>query len=367
MLLGGWDGKAHGRYDIDTGTVIASVDLGIWRDGESLDVRLNGPTTIGALLDNLIRLLGLPMRTWDGQPVDYWLHPAREKGRLDDTARLDEIEVPLDGLVLASSRTAFDVRADIDRMAKGVGADIRKAIDDEIQQGLNEVKGAVTGEINAIIRDIREQVTRRVTDLIPGRGKGVREQFLAAVGLRKVAKTDAWVEYQDAVELGLGRARRHAGGAWRALGGLAAQAGTAGVAGAATAGAAAAAVLAVSAATVVTIGVFTGALDGKQGERGLPGSVITASTEVVTTTTPVETTTTLTIEPPVTVSVTYIVQPDDTLWKVARDECGGDAPARELVRRVLSLWVVNLELVGSDPNSIDAGQELEVVCDGVLD
>jgi nucleoid-associated protein YgaU len=183
-----------------------------------------------------------------------------------------------------------------------------------------------------------------------------------------VAKTDAWVEYQDAVEVGLGRARRHAGGAWRALGGLAAQAGTAGVAGAATAGAAAAAVLAVSAATVVTIGVFTGALDGEQGERGLPGSVITVpSTEVVTTTTLVETTTTLTIEPPVTVSVTYIVQSGDTLWKVARDECGGDAPARELVRRVLSLWVVNLELVGSDPNSIDAGQELEVVCEGVLD
>ena len=54
---------------IDTGTVIAPVDLAIWREGESIDLRLDVPTTIGSLVDQLARLLGLPMRTWDWQAI----------------------------------------------------------------------------------------------------------------------------------------------------------------------------------------------------------------------------------------------------------------------------------------------------------
>lgn len=74
--------------DIDTGTVTVPIDLGIWRDGESFDVRLNDPTPVGTLLDDLLRLLGLPLRTWDGQSIDYWLHPGGEVGRLDQTSKL---------------------------------------------------------------------------------------------------------------------------------------------------------------------------------------------------------------------------------------------------------------------------------------
>lgn len=128
--------------------------------------------------------------------------------------------MPRHGLVLAASQATLDIRKQIDQMAKGIGADIRKIVEDEVQQGISEVRAAVTGEISVVSRDIREQVTRRVTDLIPGNGKGVLAQFRAHVALREVAKTDTWVEYQDSVELSLRRAQRHARGAWRALNGI---------------------------------------------------------------------------------------------------------------------------------------------------
>ncbi len=69
--------------DIDTGTVTVPVDLGIWQDGQRLDLRLDEPTPVGMFLDDLVRLLGLPRRTWDGQLIDYWLHPRGRPSRRD--------------------------------------------------------------------------------------------------------------------------------------------------------------------------------------------------------------------------------------------------------------------------------------------
>ena len=104
--------------DIDTGTVTVPVDLGIWQDGQRLDLRLDEPTPVGMFLDDLVRLLGLPRRIWDGQLIDYWLHPRDEVARLDETVNLNEIEVPQNGLVLAASQSALDIRAELDRLAK---------------------------------------------------------------------------------------------------------------------------------------------------------------------------------------------------------------------------------------------------------
>ncbi len=217
------------------------IDLGIWQTGQRLDLHLDEPTPVGVFLGDLVRLLGLPRRAWDGQPIDYWLHPRDDGARLDETVNLNEVEVSQSGLVLAASQSALDIRVELDRLVKGINLDIRKAIDEEIERGIGDVTTATTGEFTAVIRDVREQVTRRVTDLIPTGREGVKAQFLAAVRLRKMARTDALVEYQDAVELGLGRAKSYARGAWRTFSGLAAHTGAAGVAG--TAAAAAAVVL----------------------------------------------------------------------------------------------------------------------------
>ena len=340
--------------DIDTGTVTVPVDLSIWQDGQRLDLRLDEPTPVGMFLDDLVRLLGLPRRIWDGQLIDYWLHPRDEVARLDETVNLNEIEVPQNGLVLAASQSALDIRAELDRLAKGINEDIREAIDEEIQRGIDEVKTAATGEVNAVIRDVREQVTRRVADLIPTGREGVKAQFLAAVGLRKMARTDALVEYQDAVELGLGRAKGYSRGAWRALGGLAAQTGAAGAAGTAAAAAA------VTLVAVVTYGALTPGPKGDDGVDGKPGVTVT-----VTVTTVPEVTTTST-EPPTTTAPplrTHTVAAGDTLWEITTIECKKHPLLEDFIEDLLGIWVANIEEVGSDPNSIDVGQVLTLPCD----
>ena len=303
---------------------------------------------------NFTRLLALPLRTRDGQSIDYWLHGADDDARLDPMSRLNEIEVPTHGLVLGASRSALDIRAELDRTLRGIAGDIQQTINEEIQKGLDEIQAAVTGDVTAVIRDVRERVTRQVTDLIPGRGKGVRAQFRAMVALRKAARTGAWAEYEDAIELGLRRARRYASGAWRALGALAATTGGAGAAGVATGVATAVVVTTVTLGSVVTLaegpqgeqgqqGIIgsTGA-QGPQGEEGDPGPMGPPG-QVPTTV------------PPALAS--YTVAAGDTLWDITRTVCG-DAPVRQTVRRMLAIWVTNMELIGSDPSSIDIGQEL---------
>ncbi len=358
-LTGGWAAKglmADINIDIDTGTVTVPVDLGIWQHGERLDLRLDEPTPVGAFLDDLVRLLGLPRRTWDGQRIDYWLHPRDEVARLEETVKLNEVEVPQNGLVLAASQSALDIRAELDRLAKGINEDIRAAIDEEIQRGIDEVRRAAAGELSAVIREVREQVTRRVTDLIPTGRRGVKAQFLAAVGLRKMARTDALVEYQDAVELGLGRARGYSTGVWRAFGGLAAQTGAAGAAGTA------AATAAVTLVAVVTYGAVIPGPKGDDGVDGAPGQTVTIDRTV----TVVSEVTTTSTEPPTTTAPplrTHPVVPGDTLWEITTIECKGHPLLEDFIEDLLSIWVANIEEVGSDPNNIDVGQVLTLPCD----
>ena len=335
------------------------IDLGIWQTGQRLDLHLDESTPVGVFLGDLVRLLGLPRRAWDGQPIDYWLHPRDEVARLDETVNLNEVEVSQSGLVLAASQSALDIRVELDRLAKGINADIRKAIDEEIQRGIDNVTTAATGEFTAVIRDVREQVTRRVTDLIPTGREGVKAQFLAAVRLRKMARTDALVEYQDAVELGLGRAKSYATGAWRMFSGLAAHTGAAGVAGTA---AAAAAVLLVA---VVTYGALTPGPRGEEGKPGEPGATgapgapganVTVISEVTTTST----------EPPTTITLprrTHLVVAGDTLWEITTIECKERPLLKDFIEDLLAIWVANIQEIGSNPSSIDVGQVLTLPCD----
>lgn len=343
------------------GAPIVQVDLSIWRIGETLGVRGDDQTVVRVLIEDLVRLLGLPVRTRDGQLIDYWLAPGGGGARLPESLTLSQLEVPPDGLALQASQAMFEIKKKVVD-AGGVMAEIRKAIEDEIANGVNEVKAAATGEINSVIRDVRERVTRRITDLIPHRGKGVVAQFQAHSELRKLARTETWVEYQSSVELGLRRAQRLARGAWRTLSGVAAQVGTSGVA---TAAVAVFAVAAVSAASAVAIsGVFDTVSQpeiavgpqgppgdpgpaGAQGPPGLPGPEGPAPTVADTTT---------------TVLATVTVAAGDTLWKIAVRVCG-PAPIRETIREVLAIWVANLDVIGSDPNAIDMGQVLVVPCD----
>lgn len=351
--------------DIDAGTVTVPVDLGIWREGQTLDVSLDDPSPVGAFLDNLLRLLGLPRRTRDGQPIDYWLQSAGELTRMDETAKLNEIEVPTRGLVLGASHSAFDIRNQIDQLTKGISDDIRKAIDDEIQKGVDEVKGAATAEINGVIRDVREQVTRRVVDLIPGGRDGMKAQFQAAIGLRRVARTDAFVEYQDAVDSGLGRALGRTGGAWRAFTALGARAASAGAAGSA------AAVGAATVVTVVAVGALslTGALNGDDGDKGDPGEPGTTVPVTVGSTTTVDVSTHHTHEPTTTTEAPVVIEDREhrvragqTLWFITEHNCGEKPVLRDFIDDMLGIWVANIEKIGRDPNNIDIDQVLIIPC-----
>ncbi len=221
-----------------------------------------------------------------------------------------------------------------------------------------------------MIRDVREQVTRRVTDLMPGGRNGMKAQFQAAIGLRRVARTEAFVEYQDAVDSGLGRALGRSGGAWRAFTRLAASAASAGASGTA------AAVAATTVVTVVTVGVLsqTGALKGDTGETGP-----TVTVPVTVDDHPHD----LTNDPvlanhphaPVTSDPVTTTQPQvgeeereqkvvagDTLWDITEDMCGKELPIRDHIDNMLEIWVANIDKIGRDPNSIDIDQVLIIPC-----
>jgi hypothetical protein len=114
--------------------------------------------------------------------------------------------------------------------------------------------------------------------------------------------------------------------------------------------------------TVVTYGALTPGPTGEDGNPGAPGvpgapgANVTVISEVTTTFTEPPATTTLPLR-------THPVVAGDTLWEITTIECKERPLLKDFIEDLLTIWVANIQEIGSDPSSIDVGQVLTLPCD----
>jgi hypothetical protein len=119
--------------------------------GSQVRVSLDSRRTVAETIEQLIRLFGLPRRTFTLEPVEYWLVRALDNAALDPSSTLD----------------SFDLAADETlRLLSPEG----RRVWQRVQELLDEIEDAlideVTGELkDRLIEEAWERVTRKLAEI----------------------------------------------------------------------------------------------------------------------------------------------------------------------------------------------------------
>jgi hypothetical protein len=248
------------------------VDLGVWKAGAIVDVSVSPTTTAEELIDELTRFVGLPRRTQQSELIGFSLVDADGASPIDRAQNLASLAIGSAGMALEADREWLPVKEYVSGVTHDVGVQIQATIDAEVERWLDQGKTLAMGAVAEARNEIRDRVTRRIADLTPTRGGTFGTHFRVHRALRRLAPTQAGVEYHDAIRGGLDRAARMAGGVRTVLAKLAAGFGEAGAGGVAMT--AATVVLAATGALVVADQLLSGE-DGAEGQDG--ASWLTAS------------------------------------------------------------------------------------------
>ena len=415
------------------------VDLGVWKAGAVVDVSISPTTTAEELIDELTRFVGLPRSTQQRELIGFSLVGADGAPTIDRGQNLASLAIGSVGMALEADREWLPVKEYVSGVSGDVGVQIQAAIDAEVERWLDQGKELAMGAVAEARNEIRDRVTQRIADLTPGRGGTFGTHFRVHRALRRLAPTQAGVEYHDAIRGGLSRAARAAGGVRTVLAKLAAGFGEAGAGGVAMT--AATVVLAATGALVAADQFLSGedgadgaswltasggpeesigvngdlfldeangevyvrtddawtkrlSLKGAKGDQGDQGdegeggaSWIVGVAEPLSTDgrngdfyfdrcggviykrdggswTPLVDVAGSPVAPDALAAdgCTEHVEKGDTLWVVVERHCEHLTSNREKARAVAETWVANLDVIGGDPNQIDADQALLIRC-----